>query len=72
MKCCFCGKEIEGYGNNPHPVGGYIGQGGGADDRCCDECNSRIVIPVRLSEMGFRKSVIEYVKGELEEIKEEK
>lgn len=41
MKCCICGKEFEGYGNNPYPV-----KYGG---RCCDECNTKIVIPARMS-----------------------
>ena len=38
MKCSFCGKEIVGYGNSPSPL-----EGG----RCCDECNMKIVMPVR-------------------------
>ena len=20
FKCCLCGKEVEGYGNDPHPI----------------------------------------------------
>jgi hypothetical protein len=40
--CCICGEPIEGYGNNPEP---YMS----ADDgRCCDSCNVRFVIPMRL------------------------
>ena len=42
IKCCICGKEINGYGNNPWPV----------DDnenaRCCDDCNTTKVIPARI------------------------
>ena len=38
-KCCLCGKEIEGYGNNPSPLKGDI---------CCDECNATILVPLRL------------------------
>lgn len=38
MKCSLCGKEIVGYGNSPSPL-----EGG----RCCDECNMKIVMPVR-------------------------
>lgn len=39
-KCCICGKEIIGFGNNPWPVkdSGY----------CCDECNSTVVIRARI------------------------
>jgi|GEM_PF-913033 len=41
-KCCFCGKEITGWGNNPWPV---ITE---KDAECCDECNINYVIPARL------------------------
>lgn len=40
-KCCICGRDFEGYGNNPAPV---------IDDpkkRCCDECNEAVVIRAR-------------------------
>ena len=43
MKCCFCGKEITGYGNNPEPVK--------HEGRCCDRCNVEIVIKARLERM---------------------
>lgn len=39
-KCCICGKEIVGFGNNPWPV-----KDSGC---CCDECNSRVVIRARI------------------------
>lgn len=39
-KCCLCGMPIEGWGNNPIPAR--------AAGRCCDECNSNIVIPLRI------------------------
>lgn len=38
-KCCICGKEFNGFGNNPEPI---------MSGCCCDGCNSRYVIPVRL------------------------
>lgn len=42
-KCVLCGKEIEGYGNNPAPL---------ADEgKCCDSCNTKRVIPARLKAM---------------------
>lgn len=40
--CCFCGKPIEGFGNNPTPVSDN------PEDRCCDECNIAVVVPARL------------------------
>lgn len=46
-KCCICGKEIKGYGNNPWPVK--------KDGLCCDECNSEAVIPARIKNMYKRR-----------------
>lgn len=37
--CCICGKPFVGFGNNPAPYEG---------DRCCDDCDNRIVIPERI------------------------
>lgn len=42
-KCCICGKEFEGYGNNPWPIK--------SEGLCCDTCN-RAVILARLSQYG--------------------
>tara|TARA_R100000008_G_C3559605_1_gene155316 strand:- start:426 stop:611 length:186 start_codon:yes stop_codon:yes gene_type:complete len=39
-KCCICNLEIEGYGNNPHPIKN--------EGRCCDECNGSQVVPARI------------------------
>lgn len=40
--CCICGSAITyGMGNNPAP----IAVGG----RCCDNCNTSVVIPARLA-----------------------
>ena len=38
--CCICGKKFKGYGNNPFPV---VNNG-----RCCDKCNSNVVIPAKM------------------------
>jgi RNA polymerase-binding transcription factor DksA len=43
--CCICGEPIEGRGNNPEP---YMSA---EEGRCCDACNVRFVIPVRLEIM---------------------
>jgi len=39
--CCICGKEAEGWGNNPAPVRD--------EGRCCDECNIKKVVPARIA-----------------------
>lgn len=39
-KCCLCGKEFEGYGNNPDPLAS-------SKKVCCDKCNWEKVIPAR-------------------------
>ena len=43
-KCCICGKDCVGFGNNPEPI----------KDKglCCDECNRTKVIPARLNRIG--------------------
>lgn len=42
IECCICGTGIIGFGHNPSPV---------LDDgRCCDNCNTTVVIPVRISQ----------------------
>ena len=41
-KCCICGHQFSGNGNNPAPVEHHVGE------VCCDECNANIVIPLRL------------------------
>ena len=38
-KCCLCGKQYVGYGNDARPL---------SNGRCCDECNTKRVIPARL------------------------
>ena len=38
--CCLCGKEFEGYGNNPAPLKD--------SGECCGRCNAEKVIPARL------------------------
>ena len=45
--CCICGKECKEFGNNPAPVKN--------EGKCCDECNSKIVIPARLKDLGLDK-----------------
>lgn len=35
MKCCLCGNEIKGYGNNPEPLTD--------EGRCCDACNENVI-----------------------------
>lgn len=38
--CILCERDYEGYGNNPAP----LAQTG----RCCDHCNTTLVIPYRM------------------------
>jgi len=39
-KCCICKKSYVGFGNNPDPVR--------LKGRCCDNCNTGVVIPMRI------------------------
>ena len=48
--CCICGKEHQGFGNNPS---GAVDDTKkritwGEGDRCCDDCNSKYVLPGRM------------------------
>lgn len=49
FRCCICGKEEVGYGNNPDPVLKNKG------DRCCNFCNNTVIIPER------KKQIEQYV-----------
>ena len=49
-KCCICGKEHTGWGNNPQ---GAVDTNKkviqwSESDRCCDECNHKYVLPGRM------------------------
>lgn len=52
MKCCICKNEIPAQpngwdqGNNAEPV---VKRG-----RCCDTCNTMVVIPARLNNLKMR------------------
>jgi len=59
--CCICEAEFDnGYGNNPDPIkinikGEDIKQWNpndpnGYDPRCCDTCNTNVVIPARIKQ----------------------
>ena len=48
--CCLCGKEFEGFGNNPWPIDIS------PESRCCDECNDTKVIPERIRQMLAKKN----------------
>ena len=44
-KCSLCGKSFEGMGHNPMPLRKYT-------ERCCDDCNKDLVIPIRMVSLG--------------------
>ena len=46
--CSICGKQYEGYGNNAQPLNEYS---------CCDECNTRVVIPIRMYSNRLQKII---------------
>lgn len=45
MTCCFCGKQFEGEGHHPEPLGNV------ESDRCCDQCYTGLVEPMKLTKM---------------------
>ena len=62
MKCCICGVEINGYGNNPDGAAWKDEEGNlvfpefDVDCRCCDDCNTRYVIPGRIYRMTHKEN----------------
>ena len=42
MKCSICNEDFEGFGNNAQPIN---------DGRCCDDCNTLVIIE-RIKEMS--------------------
>lgn len=52
FRCCLCGHEFTGWGNNPWPLAT------GEEDRCCDQCNELKVIPARITLMFNRKTEV--------------
>jgi len=61
FECCICGNLTHGYGNNPDGAvwknedGAVVMPEFKAEDRCCDLCDSRYVIPGRLYRMALLK-----------------
>lgn len=49
QRCCLCEKMFVGWGHNPKPLPfARVAKGSGfTSHRCCDECNTHLVIPVR-------------------------
>lgn len=39
--CCICGMEFKEFGNNPYPIKDKD------SGRCCDWCNTHLVVPLR-------------------------
>ena len=69
-KCCICGREFVGYGNNPDGAA-WMDQFGRPqlpefkeDDVCCDECDGMYVVPGRIYRMRLRQEQAKKAKGE--------
>jgi len=57
--CCICGKEFEGWGNDPCPVV--------MDEKakCCDKCDMEVVLPARIKAMKKERPKNETSRTEL-------
>lgn len=62
MKCCICGKDFNGYGNNPEGAAwrdpntaAVIQPTFKEDDVCCNNCNEKFVIPGRMYSLYNKK-----------------
>ena len=49
-ECVLCEKDCKGFGNNPHPL-----KCNNTMDRCCDYCNIKFVIPIRILQSKNKK-----------------
>ena len=54
--CSICEEEIYGLGSNPQPVI-HNGKQLKVTDTCCNSCNSKIVMPTRLTASNNRKDL---------------
>ena len=64
-RCCLCGAEFEGRGNNPAPL-----KDGG---ECCDRCNAEKVLParVKLAKAEERRAyAVAYYKANADKLRE--
>lgn len=61
-RCDICQKRFSEYGNNPCPFSGSV---------CCDKCNEKLVVPMRIYESIKEPSsaVLFKIDGTLERIK---
>ena len=49
IKCCICGKNFVGYGNNPYPVK--------TTGKCCNLCDNTVVLVARIQQIMQDRSV---------------
>jgi len=47
--CSICKMPFHGWGHNPEPIMPY-------EQRCCDNCNSGVVIPIRMFGVQHREA----------------
>ena len=47
-KCCICGKEFIGCGNNANPV---------KEGVCCDYCNTNFAVPARMLQCKIKELI---------------
>lgn len=55
MKCDICQKEISGYENNAWPL---------SSGKCCQECDDKYVVPLRIFLSGMVKDQILILKAD--------
>lgn len=63
IRCCICGKQLPNFMCTNNPAGAAWKKDGkvellefGPEDRCCDGCNQKFVIPGRIHRMKLSKS----------------
>lgn len=61
MRCCICGEDFNGFGNNPFP----LVQRDDYESRCCNDCDEHVV-SARL--LGLKKQLDLDIKQSDEEL----
>ena len=62
-KCCLCGDEIKGYGNNAEPL---------TEGRCCDRCNQNVItFRIYITPENLRKAHPDYSDKKIDKLYDE-
>lgn len=53
--CCYCQKEVEGFGNDPYDFSEDFYEKHRKDELCCDKCYAERVTKRKMKNVGITK-----------------